>query len=375
MALWRFTPTGAVDAAFGSNGHVVAASVAGGAQDVGNAIAIDSAGNILVAGYSFNAGSTVSDMVVWRYTSTGATDANFGGSGHVVATGTGGGTNDLGFAIAIDSAGKILVAGSSSTAGNTGTDMALWRYTSTGAADTAFGNNGHALTTGTAGGTKDSGIAIAIDSAGRILVAGSSFAAGNFADMALWRYASTGAADATFGNNGHVLAASTAGGIQDFARAIAIDPAGKILVVGTSNVAGNSGVEMALWRYTSTGAVDTTFGSSNGHVLAAATAGGTGDGGTLDFGSGVSTDSVGNILVAGESDFAAGADMALWRYTSTGAADTAFGSNGHALTTGTAGGSGDVGNAIAIDSAGKILVTGYSYTATNVVDMALWRLK
>jgi uncharacterized delta-60 repeat protein len=96
--------------------------------------------------------------------------------------------------------------------------------------DTSFGGDGTVLTDFGNGGF-DYGLALAIQSNGKIVVAGSSEASGSTA-FALARYLPTGILDATFGNSGLVLTdfGSDSG---DGARALVIQPDGKI--VGSSS--------------------------------------------------------------------------------------------------------------------------------------------
>ncbi|MBD2769766.1 hypothetical protein IC235_17895 [Hymenobacter sp. BT664] len=61
--------------------------------------------------------------------------------------------------------------------------------------------------------------------------------------------------DATFGNNGRVFTTFSAAPTSDAAAAVTLQPDGKLVVAGQ----GNAGLEMA--RYTTTGALDATFGT------------------------------------------------------------------------------------------------------------------
>ena len=260
-------PAGVLDATFGGDvnpadgapdGFVVHDGAAGGSgRDFGDAITTDAAGNILVAGRSFN--GVNEDLAIWRYSAAGALDATFGGDvnpadgapdGFVVHDGAAGGSgNDFSEAITTDAAGNILVAGSSRNgAGNS--DLAIWRYSAAGALDTTFGGAGFVVHDGAAGGSDDDfGRAITTDGSGNILVAGSSRSSGN-GDMAIWRYTAAGALDTTFGApDGFVVHDSAAGGSgADIGFAITTDGSGNILVAGSSsNGAGNR--DLAIWRY------------------------------------------------------------------------------------------------------------------------------
>jgi uncharacterized delta-60 repeat protein len=432
MVIWRYDDEGTLDDTFGTGGIVKHNSAAGGNSfDYGKAIAIDSNGKILVAGYSSN--GINSDMAIWRYTSAGVLDTvNFGApNGFIVYDGNVN-KGDYGNAIALDSGGKILVTGFSGNSSNN-FDMALWRYNADGTLDTTFNSDGVITHDGAAGlNSDDYAYAIAIDSNGKILVAGSSYNLFYNIDMVIWRYTSTGALDTTFDTDGIVFH-NSANGINsdDYGYAIAINAGGKILVAGSSKYSSSDDTAIAIWRYTSTGALDTAFGLPNGFVIHRKTAGGNGDDegcatvtdaqgrilvtgsshnisdyddmviwryngdGTLDttFGTGgvvsyngveddddrgyaITVTAQGKILVAGSIYASSGGDMAIWRYNDDGTPDTTFDSDGvvtHTSAAGAVGFSPDCGNAIAIDAQGKILVTGESLNTAGNYDMVIWR--
>lgn len=164
--------SGSLDLSFGLVGYVTEDNAAGGnGNDYGKAMAVDSSGRILVAGYSQSA-IDFEDMVIWRYDSDGSLDTTFDGDGIMVHDAAAGASfNDEGLAIAVDSSGRILVSGSSSNGSNT--DMVIWRYNSDGSLDATFGGDGIVVHNGAAGGDgTDIGWAIVTDSSGRILVTG-----------------------------------------------------------------------------------------------------------------------------------------------------------------------------------------------------------
>ena len=127
-----------------------------------------------------------------------------------------------------------------------------------GSLDLSLGDSG-IITTNIIRISKNSGgNATAIQSDGKILVAGYHEGtkcdpnSGNSSDddILLVRYNTNGSLDATFGNDGIV---STDLGSNDAANAIGIQSDGKIVVAGTSGI---------LVRYNTNGSLDTTFGTS-----------------------------------------------------------------------------------------------------------------
>jgi uncharacterized delta-60 repeat protein len=158
-------------------------------------------------------------------------------------------------ALALQSDGKIVVAGSSRNGSND--DFALARYTSDGSLDTTFSSDGK-LTTAI-GSSDDNATGVAVQSDGKIVVAGSSRNGSND-DFALVRYTSTGSLDTTFSGDGKLTTAI--GSSDDQALALALQSDGKIVVAGFSRSGFlNLNYDFALARYTSTGSLDTTFSS------------------------------------------------------------------------------------------------------------------
>jgi len=370
MALWRLTPDGALDTGFGGGaGYVTHHNAAGGNSiDSGSAVALDAAGNIYVAGYSWNGSDQ--DMVLWRFTPDGALDTTFaGGAGYVVHNGAAGGNGpDGGSSVALDAAGNIYVTGDSDNL-NGDQDMALWRFTPDGVLDTTFGGGmGYVTHNNAAGGNgTDQGKGVALDGSGNIYVTGQSRTVNYDYDMVLWRFTPDGDLDTSFGGGaGFVVQSATAGGSNrdDVGNEVAVGTDTNIYVAGSSKNP-NGDFDMVLWRFTSTGDLDTSFGGGAGFVTHNNAAGGDG----YDVGNSVVLDAAGNIYVAGQSANAnANYDMALWRYTPDGDLDTGFG-----------GGSGfvsydvngfDNGNAVTLDGDGNVLVAGFAYSAKEAI---LWR--
>jgi uncharacterized delta-60 repeat protein len=361
---------GTLDATFNGNGYYIKNDVAGGNAARGRSITIDSLGKILVTGYSSNISGN-DDMVILRYNLDGTLDSTFGSNGIVVNNNAAGGNSaDWGNSIAIDSSGRILIAGCSiNSTGNY--DMVIWRYNSDGTLDNTFGSNGIVVNNNAAGGNStDWGNSIAIDSSGRTLVAGYSRNVGGNCDMVIWRYNSNGTLDTTFDGDGIVVNNNAAGGnFDDAGNSIAVDSSGRILVAGYSWGA-SSNSDMAIWRYNSNGTLDTTF-DGDGIVVNNNAAGGNSD----DVGNSIAIDSSGRILVAGYS-WGSGSnnDMVIWRYNSNGTLDTTFDGDGIVVNNNAAGGnSDDIAYSICVDSIGKILVAGYSWNNTGNCDIVVWR--
>jgi len=137
----------------------------GSGNDESYAVAMQSDGKIVVAGYSFN--GTNQDFAVMRFNADGTPDTSFDGDGAVTTPIAGG--NDQAIAVAIQSDGKIVVAGFADVGGGDN-DFALVRYNTDGSLDLPFGSGGKVTTPIL--GTDDQARAVAIQDDGMIVLAG-----------------------------------------------------------------------------------------------------------------------------------------------------------------------------------------------------------
>ncbi len=240
LAIWRFNNDGTLDNSFDGDGIVVHDNATGAdSDDGGSAITIDGSGRILVAG-----GSN-SDMVIWRFNADGGLDTTFNNVGFVVHSDTTGANSNVGAnSIALDSSGRILVTGGSDN--GSGNDTVIWRYNPDGTLDASFNSGGFTVNNTAGGNNYDTGHFIAIDSVGRILVAGIIIDAVNGSDSVVLRYTSNGMLDNSFGENGIFFLRRANGYVSGFARSMVIDSDGNILVSGWSN----NGIDedMTIWK-------------------------------------------------------------------------------------------------------------------------------
>lgn len=180
------------------------------------------------------------------YAAPGDPDATFGSGGNVITSF--GSYADLGQAVTVQSDGRIIVAGS---AGNgSDTDFALVRYTASGELDTSFNESGK-LTTSIGNGD-DAVNGVVVQSDGKIVVAGYAHNGTNY-DIAVVRYLSSGSLDTSFNGTGKITTAI--GTNHDFANSVALQSDGKIIVAGHSW--NGSNYDAVVVRYASTGALDT----------------------------------------------------------------------------------------------------------------------
>lgn len=213
-----------------------------------------------------------------------------------------------------------------------------------GVLDPNFGNGGKVNFRFTTS-SDDFGTAAALQPDGKIVIVGTSGLNGQsngFRNFAVARLNTNGSLDDTFGNGG--LVTTDFFNQEDVATAVAIQPDGKIVV------GGNSAARFALARYNSDGNLDTTF--SGGKVVTDF------EESDLEVIRNVLIQPDGKIIAAGSysgSFPSPPAQIALARYNINGTLDSSFGSNGK-FTILFPRFSGFGGAAIQPD--GKILITG-----------------
>ena len=197
-----------------------------------SAIALQSDGQIIaVTNGNPGAGSTPSDGGMVRYNANGSLDFTFGTLGRTASiVGT--------TAAALQGNGDIVAVGPiisksfvAANAVNFATGFGVAGYNSNGSIDTAFGLHGAVLTgfgTATPFAVPTS---LAIERNGDVIVVGQAAQSLPPSSFALARYTPTGALDPTFGSSGEVVTAFGANAAA--ITAVALDSAGRLVAVGT----------------------------------------------------------------------------------------------------------------------------------------------
>ncbi len=249
--------------------------------------------------------------------------------------------------VAIQTDSKIVV--STGIHNGTDADVGVLRYNGDGTLDSTFGTDGIVIYDGGKG--NDCGRLVAIQADGKIILTGYSNNGEDY-DILTMRYNSDGTLDTSFGTNG--IAIYNNGNRNDYGRAIAIQSDGKIVVTARST--GDSTSIAMILRYKGDGTLDNTFGT-NGVVTYE---GGQGNDGFR----GVAIQADGKIVVSGYTRTVTGFDVMTARYNSDGALDNTFGTDGVATYDG--GHGDDVARGVAIQSDGKIVVSGDDYNGTDL---------
>lgn len=207
-----------------------------------------------------------------------------------------------------------------------------------GALDRSYGSGGTALAPV---GSPYMAAATLVDSAGRVVVVGDSWADSS---VAITRFNADGTPDASFGTGGTIAPTFSADG-PDQLYAAAIQPDGKILVAGSFES------EFGLARFNADGSLDRSFGTG-GVVMTAIS--GDASSTSPDVICGLVVEADGKILVAGDTD----SSIALARYNANGSLDGTFGRRGIAITAPPAGSDFVEDDGLAILPNGEILVVG-----------------
>jgi len=284
VELARFNSSGTLDTTFGTGGITTTQAVPfNPAFDATGAIALQSNGEILVA-----AGSP---GVIARFTSAGQLDTTFG---------TGGVANLVSpfpTQILVLASGKILVSAGAPLPTPTAQASIVSRYNSNGSLDTTFAAAGMMATPVTASAMTQSG--------GKILIAGAVTSkigvppASGDIGFGIVRYNANGVIDTTFGTGGIAVIDFGSSAPLSGAFAIAVQSNGDIVAGGAAaqgpeNASLNSA--FALTRVTSTGAIDTTFGT-NGIVTTTIVSGSE----EFSFVTSLAIQSNGDIVAAGST--------------------------------------------------------------------------
>jgi uncharacterized delta-60 repeat protein len=276
----------------------------------------------------------------------GTLDTTFGTNGKVLISNTINNTiqaND----VAVQSDGKIIVVGYVINA-NANADYSVIRLNPDGTLDTTFGVGGK-LSLNILNYDLAEKVIIAND--GKIYVGGTSGSNSIYSgvNFTVVRLNSDGSYDTSYGSNGKAVVNFS--GNYNFFRNMTLQNDGKLLVCGknTVDVTGNYS-DFAIARFSADGTLDFDF-SNDGKV-------------TLNIKSEDSANAIivqpsGNIIVAGTGS----GEACFARYFSDGTLDTSFGTAGK-INIAIGGLSTNINDA-KMQSDGKIVVSGYSYSNAN----------
>ncbi|MGB7202642.1 MAG: FG-GAP-like repeat-containing protein [Pyrinomonadaceae bacterium] len=305
-----------------------------------NGVAIQPDGKILVAGYVIGPDST-QDFAVIRLNSNGTTDTGFGNNG-IVGIPFDNFANEFAVAVAVQSDGKIVLAGSVQF-GSPAWDFGVVRLDSSGALDPTF--SGGKVKINVAG--DDFVRDMTLQSDDKVVITGTTRPTPNN-DVALARLTTAGTLDTTLNGTGKVFVGIGSGN-NDEGNSVTVQPDGKIIVAGATR--GQFSGTFLVIRFTTSGIPDNTFGFFG--ILQTAV------GTEYDAANSVAVHTDGKIVAAGTSNSGSGDAAAFVRYNANGTLDTTFDGDGK-LALDIRANIADVISSVLIQSDGKIVGVGTS---------------
>jgi uncharacterized delta-60 repeat protein len=296
------------------------------------------------------AGFSGSDFALARYHTNGTLDATFGAGG-LVATDFPGENNNFAYALVIQADGRIVLAGTVNGESPDSSGFGLMRYNTDGSLDTTFDGDGRVATLFPNGG--GSARAIALQPDGKLVVAGDSFESPiGHSVFTLARYNTDGSLDSSFDGDGLVKTDISANAVQ-FAFAVALQANGRIIA------AGRNGDAFGLLRYNPDGSLDNggTGDSTPGDSFGVAGIVTTTFGGNHSWVRALAIQADGKIVAAGGTDTSGASEnnFALARYNTDGSLDTSFDGDGRITTDF---GLDDAANDVKIQADGRIVAVG-----------------
>ena len=189
----------------------------------------------------------VGGLAAPAHASPGDLDPTFG-EGGIGTSATFGGTARGGTDMAVQPDGKVVVVGmrGRTVSGNFG----VWRFTANGDPDLTFSGDGVAVVD--FGGNEEAE-ELALLSDGRIVVAGATVGSDGLSHAAVAVLTPGGKLDTSFSGDGRVIRGGQA---ETSAYAVAVDGLDRIIVAGPRDL------RFSLFRYTSAGTVDRSFGGT-----------------------------------------------------------------------------------------------------------------
>lgn len=335
FAIVRYNANGSPDNAFDGDGRKTTS--VGSSDDIGYSLALQADGKIVLGGYA-SAGSD-NHFAVVRYNTNGSLDNTFSGDGK--QTVNMGSDMLVGNSVGIQSSGKIIIAGY--TLNGTFNDFAVARLNTNGNLDNTFDGDGK-LTTDFASSDDYAG-SLVIQDDDKILVAGYSFL-DNTQHFSIARFNANGDPDNSFNTDGRLIGNFRQGNTMFTSTAIQAD--GKIVTAGVTW--NGLDYDYAVARYNVNGSLDNTFNGDGKEV--------TDFSAQQDNANAVAIQKDGKIIVAGISS----SKFSVARYNANGSLDNTFNGNGKLIISL---GFSDICNAVAVQNDGKILVSGYTFIDEN----------
>jgi uncharacterized delta-60 repeat protein len=253
FAAERLNPIGQPDPTFGSGG-VASASSEGFSPDC---TLVEPNGKVLIGGYDDVTGRPPQVLgLIMRFNANGTLDTSFGNGGRVRLPASGGGVADLG----LDASGDVLVL--------TGGNDAVSELSPTGQVDASVTPTTlTSISKGNFGAFEGEGTTLLTDDESLQSRAFTTANHGNYKAQIL-RHTVTGALDTAFSNPPFRYTGETSNLGKDFGREVVVGPEGKLIVVGNHSPYPFQTSVIGVERLNANGELDGTFGNGGGVTTA-----------------------------------------------------------------------------------------------------------
>lgn len=244
----KYNLNGSLDTAFGSAGLVIVnVGATSSWSDTPNSVKLQSDGKIIIAGNTsgFNDANSVSlhDLAIIRLNNDGTLDTTFGTNGKAVHDF---GENEKDFSMILTTDDKIILAGTRYFNSTQNYDSIIVKLNGDGSLDNSFGTNGSTITRTNPGQMRERLCSLILSADGKILCGGYAVNASGNADFLLMRFTSNGILDTAFNSEGYFYGDFNVS--HDLGTAMAVQSDGKVILAGASSINGN--FDFALARYT-----------------------------------------------------------------------------------------------------------------------------
>ncbi|HEX8737460.1 MAG TPA: FG-GAP-like repeat-containing protein [Pyrinomonadaceae bacterium] len=254
LTVFRYNADGSADASFGTAGsgyvQMLVADFVGYVSDV----VVQADGKIIAGSSVYQIANGGAPMILVRYNVDGSLDNSFDGDG-IFYTPTPVGRYDTLASILLKSDGKLVVTGNADAINGRG--FVLFGLNADGSADASFGTNGVVITN--LANDDHYGGAAQLQPDGKIVLYGIVGTGVPQLRYFLLRYQPNGSLDASFGTNGVVTMPSVSGQYDRF-RSFTIQPDGKILLTGSRSDSSFSTSIVVVARVNTNGSPDLSFG-------------------------------------------------------------------------------------------------------------------
>ena len=315
-------------AKYNASGTLQWQRVLGGAtEDYAQSIAVDSSGNVYIAGNTQSQGAGGQDALIAKYNTSGTLQWQ-----RVL----GGASNDMAAGIAVDSSGNVYIAGYTQSQGAGGYETLIAKYNTSGTLQwqRILGDTNADYANG-----------IAVDSSGNVYIAGITASQGApGSDALIAKYDTSGTIQWQ-----RILGSS----VQASAGGIAVDSSGNVYIVGFTEVSFYLDILVAKYDTSGTLQWQRTLGSPTST--------------DNNFGLGIAVDSSGNVYITGYTPYqSAGVNDALIvKYNTSGTLQwqRILGGTGN-----------DGGTGIAVDSSGNVYISGFTSQGAGSFDALIAKL-